>query len=176
MVCDKVLFLILIKSMAWKPKELDTVGTQSLPILFSADRTLGLWVWISLTTCLHVCVVSVLSYEVIRFETGRTFASRFLHDANKQDLEARITRSLEPHYPAAPVKRTGKETNRYLKWMAASVSVSMCQLPTRSISCTIISPKVAENKSRRHSFPLASLGFLPLSPFLFTLHFYICIL
>jgi hypothetical protein len=52
---------------------------------------------------------------VIGFETGRTFAHGVLDDANKQDLEARITGILEPHYPAAPEKRIGKETNRYLK-------------------------------------------------------------
>jgi hypothetical protein len=159
-----------------KPKEMDTVGMQSWPVFFSADRTLGLWVWISPTTRLYVCVVSVLSYVVIGFETGRTFAHRFLHDANKQDLEARITGSLEPHYPAVPEKRTGKETNWYLKWMAAGVSVTHVSTPTHSISYTIMSPKVAENKSLFHFFPFASLGFLPVSPFLFTLYFYFCIL
>ena len=51
----------------------------------------------------------------------------------------------------------------------------MLQVPVRSISYTIISPKVAESKSRCHSFPLASLVFLLVSPSLFILYFYFCI-
>jgi len=43
-----------------------------------------------------------------------------------------------------------------------------------TLSYTIVSRKVAENKSRCHSFSLASLGFLPASPFPFILYFYFC--